>query len=102
MYLPDPAKATTVLSGTPVFDAGLAAAPLYSLIQKRYFKESDTYSIHLRIYYRSLDAYGNEQPFEKWPTCSGSFSFVFNETDVPLLLKNADDAGESASKKAFK
>ena len=69
--LPDPPKATTVLSGTPVFDAGLASAPLYSLLAKQYFKQSGNYTIRIRIYYRTMDAYGNEEPFEKWPTCNG-------------------------------
>lgn len=100
--LPDPAKATTVLSGTPIFDAGLASAPLYSLIANQYFKESGTYTIKIKVYNRTMDAYGNEQPYEKWPTCAGSFSFVFSEDDVAKLLKNGEDAAEKAKKSAFK
>ena len=100
--LPDPAKATTVLSGAPMFDAGMAAGPLYSLIEKQYFKESGTYTIKIRIYNRTLDAYGNEQPYEKWPPCAGSFTFNFNEDDVAKLLKNAVDAAEKVKKGAFK
>ena len=49
-----------------------------------------------------MDAYGNEEPFEKWPTCNGSFSFNFKEEDVPLLLKNGEAANDTAAKNAFK
>ncbi|MEP7238428.1 MAG: hypothetical protein ABI685_11200 [Ferruginibacter sp.] len=100
--LPDPAKATTVLSGAPMFDAGMAAGPLYSLVEKQYFNESGTYTIKIRIYNRTIDAYGNEQPYEKWPTCAGSFTFNFNEDDVAKLLKNGEQAATKAKNNAFK
>jgi hypothetical protein len=100
--LPEPGKAVTVLSGTPMYDAGLSAGPLYPLIAKQYFSESGTYTIRIRIYNRTLDAYGNEQPYDKWPTCQGSFTFVFKEEDVSKLLKNGDTAAEVVAKKGFK
>ena len=100
--LPLPAQATTVLSATPQFDAGLAAGPLYELLAKRTFRETGTYTIRIRIYNRTMDVYGAEQPDEKWPTCSGSFTFDFNEEDVPALLKNGEAADAAVAKKAFK
>jgi hypothetical protein len=100
--LPEPSKVTTVLSGTKDFTTGLGAAPLYEMIQNQTFPKNGTYNIKVRFYYKSLDAYGNEQPKEKWPECTGSFSFAFNESDVPVLLKNNKEADAIAAENAFK
>lgn len=100
--LPEPGKAVTLLSGTPMYDAGLSAAPLYRLIEQQKFRENGTYTIKISIYNRTLDVYGKEQPYQKWPTCEGSFSFVFNEDDVPTLLKNSQAADATVKKKGFK
>ncbi|MEO7308335.1 MAG: hypothetical protein ABIR78_07450 [Ferruginibacter sp.] len=99
--LPAPAKATTVLSGDPKFNYGLASGPLYQMVGQQVFKENGTYSIKVRIYYKSLDAYGNEEPQGKWPQCSGSFSFSFNEADLTALLKNSKEADALVTESAF-
>ncbi len=100
--LPAPGKAVTLLSGTPMYDAGLSAAPLYALIARQKFKQTGTYTIKISIYNKTLDAYGNEQPYQKWPTCEGSFNFIFSEDDVPELLKNGEAADAAAKKKGLK
>ncbi len=100
--LPEPSKVSTVLSGTKNFGSGLGAAPLYLMIRNQDFPKNGTYNIKIRFYYKSLDAYGNEQPKEKWPECKGSFSFAFDEIDVPVLLKNGKEADAIAAENAFK
>jgi len=100
--LPEPAKVTTVLSGTKEFSTGLGAAPLYLMIRNEVFPKSGTYPIKIRFYYKSLDVYGNEQPKDKWPECTGSFDFKFNENDVPAILKNSKEADAIAAENAFR
>jgi hypothetical protein len=100
--LPEPSKASSVLSGTEKFDAGLFAGPLYTMIRNQDFKKNGTYTIKVRFYYKSRDAYGNEQPKEKWPECKGSLSFAFNENDVPAVLINKTEADAIVAENAFK
>ena len=100
--LPEPAKVTTILCGTEKFDAGLGAGPLYDLVFNQQFKKNGTYIIKVKFYSKSLDVYGNEQSKDKWPECTGSFGFKFNENDVPVLLKNNKEANGIAAENAFK
>lgn len=90
--LPEPAKATTVMSGIERFDAGLFAAPLYGLIDGNNFKEDGEYRIVVKFYYESFDVYGNREVVEKWPKLEDEFTFMFVLKDVPMLKKNESAA----------
>lgn len=87
--LPEPSKATTVISGMQRFEYySLGTAPLYGLITPDNFKENGEYRIVVKFYTESYDAWGQMEPVEKWPVLEEEFSFVFNEKDIPLLKKN--------------
>ena len=86
--LPEPFKATTVLSGIERFDAGLYAAPLYGMINGNNFKQDGDYRIVVKFYYESYDVYGAREVVEKWPKLEDDFTFIFTLKDVPLLKKN--------------
>lgn len=86
--LPEPLKATTVMSGIERFDAGLFSAPLYGLINGDNFKEDGEYRIVVKFYYESYDVYGARELVEKWPRLEDEFTFMFTLKDVPVLKKN--------------
>ena len=88
--LPEPAKATTVMSGIERFDAGLFAAPLYGEINGDNFKEEGEYKIVVKFYYESYDAWGKREDIEKWPVFEDDFTFMFTLKDVATLKKNED------------
>ena len=86
--LPEPAKATTVMSGVERFNAGIFAAPLNNLINGNNFKEDGEYRIVVKFYYESYDVYGAREAVEKWPMLEDEFTFNFTLKDVPMLKKN--------------
>ena len=86
--LPEPAKATTVMSGIERFDAGLFAAPLYGEINSDNFKEEGEYKIVVKFYYESYDVWGKREDIEKWPVFEDDFTFMFTLKDVAMLKKN--------------
>ena len=99
--LPEPSKATTVLSGIERFDAGLFAAPLYGMINGNNFKEDGEYRIVVKFYYESYDVYGSREVVEKWPKLEDDFTFMFTLKDVPMLKRNAT-AADMVIETAFK
>jgi hypothetical protein len=90
--LPEPVKASTVISGIERFDAGLFAAPLYNLINSNNFKHEGEYRIVVKFYYESYDVWGNREELEKWPKLEDEFTFVFTLKDVPMIKKNEQAA----------
>ena len=86
--LPEPSKATTVMSGIERFDAGIFAAPFYNLINGDNFKEDGEYRIVVKFYYESYDVWGKREELEKWPKLEEEFTFMFSLKDVPTLKKN--------------
>ncbi len=99
--LPEPSKATTVMSGIERFDAGLFAAPLYSLINSNNFKEEGEFRIVVKFYYESYDAWGTRELVEKWPKLEDEFSFMFSIKDVAMIKKN-EAAADAVIETAFK
>lgn len=101
--LPEPSKASTVISGTQRFDYySLGSVPLYGLIDPDNFKENGEYKIVVKFYTESYDTWGNMEPVEKWPVLQEEFAFIFNAKDVPLLKKNGEAADEVIEKNAFR
>ena len=99
--LPEPSKATTVMSGIERFDAGLFAAPLYGQINSNNFKEDGEYRIVVKFYYESYDVWGKREEVEKWPRLEDEFSFMFTTKDVAMLKKN-ETAADAVIETAFK
>lgn len=100
--LAEPAKATTVIGGTPRFEYyTLGTAPLYGLIRPEKFEENGEYKIVVKFYAETYDTWGNMEPVEKWPVLQEEFAFVFNTKDVPMLLKNKEAADDVIEKNAF-
>ncbi|MEO6253132.1 MAG: hypothetical protein ABIO79_07505 [Ferruginibacter sp.] len=99
--LPEPSKASMVMSGIERFDAGIFSAPLYGLFDAYNFKEDGEYRIVVKFYYESYDVYGNRELIEKWPTLEDEFTFNFTLKDVPMLKKNGE-AANTAMETYFK
>ncbi len=99
--LPQPEKATTVMSPLKEFDAGLASAPLAGLVDPSIFPKSGKYRIVISIYNKTYNGYGAEKPREEWPISTGEFEFNFNEDDIATLQKN-DKQAHSLVKENFR
>jgi hypothetical protein len=100
--LPDPSLATQVLSGTANFSSALGTCPLYNMLSQEVLNKSSTLPVSIELTLPGTDAWGNEEAKEKWPRLTGSFNFIFQEADVPLLLKNKALANSTATTNAFK
>ena len=101
--LPEPAKASTVLSGSERFEYySLGTVPLYNLVSPDNFKENGEYKIVVKFYTESYDVWGKMEPVEKWPVLEGEFTFMFNAKDVPMLKKNEEAADDMIEKNAFR
>lgn len=90
--LPQPEKATTVLSPVKEFNYGLASVPLPTLIDKYTFPSTGKYKISLQIYKEVYGPYDEPLPKEQWPSCESSFDFDFSTDDVLTLQKNGETA----------
>ena len=100
--LPEPAKASTVVSGSERFECySIGTVPLYGLINPDNFKENGEYRIVVKFYSESYDVWGKMESVEKWPVLEGEFTFMFNAKDVPMLKKNEAAAHEMIEKNAF-
>lgn len=100
--LPDPARASTVISGTQQFEYySIGTVPLYGLINPDNFKENGEYRIVVKFYTESYDGWGNMEPVEKWPVLEEEFAFMFNAKDVPLLKRNEEASNNFIEKNAF-
>src|SRR5258705_576246 len=100
--LPEPSKATTLFSLLSDFSAGLGFFPLYYLIDESHFPEAGKYTVRLKLYYRSQNAWGKDEDADKWPQLTDEFEFNFRESDVTNLVKNKVEAMEVARENAFR
>ena len=75
---PEPGKATSVVCGTETFNSSVAAAPLYHIINREHFPENGEYTIKVRFFLESYDAWDKKEELEKWPVADGEFSFQFD------------------------
>jgi hypothetical protein len=98
---PEPAKATSVLCGTETFNSNVAAAPLYHIITREHFPENGEYTIKVRLFLESYDAWDKKEDPEKWPVADGEFTFQFDPKDVKAIRKNATAANEVITNTAF-
>lgn len=93
--LPDPKKATTVISPLDDFSAGKASAPLYMSISPSQFPSTGKYTVRIELYKKTYSAYGEMKPESEWPRVTQDFEFNFNEEDVELLQKNGQEANSN-------
>lgn len=98
---PEPAKATGVICGSEIFNTDLAAGPLYHIITPQHFPENGEYTIKVRLFLESYDAWDKKEELEKWPVADGEFTFQFNAKDVQAIRKNATAANEVITNTAF-
>jgi hypothetical protein len=98
---PEPAKATGVICGSEIFNTGLAAGPLYHIITPQHFPENGEYTIKVRLFLESYDAWDKKEDSEKWPVADGEFTFQFDAKDVQTIRKNATSASEVITNTAF-
>jgi hypothetical protein len=94
--LPNPDKATTVISALSDFSAGKSTAPLYAAIQPTIFSEDGIYKVNIIIRNPAKDNWGNFLTKDKWPTFEADFDFEFNSNDVAILKKNKELASTKA------
>ncbi|MBL7919895.1 MAG: hypothetical protein JNJ40_06245 [Bacteroidia bacterium] len=92
--LPEPSKASTVISPLEDFSAGKSSAPLYNSIDPMHFPKSDKYKVKLTFYRKTVNGYGELKPKEEWPICEGEFVFDFNEDDIATLQTNGKNASD--------
>lgn len=95
--LPNPEKATTIISALPDFSAGKSTAPLYGAIKPTIFSEDGIYKIDVIIRNPIIDGWGRDLAKDKWPTFEADFDFEFNSTDVAKLTKNYETATAQAN-----
>ncbi|MEO7312629.1 MAG: hypothetical protein ABIX01_19745 [Chitinophagaceae bacterium] len=99
---PDPGKATSVMSGIEDYSAGLAAGPLYMMINQDHFGEDGEYTVKVAFFLDSYDAWGKREDLEKWPVVRDEFSFTFNVNDLSAIKKNNEVATQRIKDNAFK
>jgi len=92
--LPEPAKAKSMLCGTEDFSSAIAAGPLYHIISEDRFPDNGEYTIRVRIFQQSVNAWGRLEEEEKWPVAEGEFTFNFDAKDIGKLKTNGNTAGE--------
>ncbi|MEO6612084.1 MAG: hypothetical protein ABIT05_02675 [Chitinophagaceae bacterium] len=80
-------KSTTVYSMMDDFSLGLGFNILPGMIINKELR-SDKYTVRIRVYSKTLDAWGKEQPEEKWPFIEDEFVYNFNEDDAGMVIEN--------------
>jgi hypothetical protein len=92
--LPEPAKARSMLCGTEDFSSAIASGPLYHIINQERFPDNGNYTIRVRLYQESVNAWGKPEEKGKWPVVEEEFAFSFNAKDIKNLKANGDASSE--------
>ena len=100
--LPSPSAATSALCGLDDFTSNIAGGPLYFIINSSSFPDDGEYTIKVRMFLQSVDGWGKEQDFEKWPEVIDEFKFRFNSNDIQTLKKNGEAGDELVRKNTFR
>lgn len=100
--LPEPAKATSMLSGTVSFNAGIASGPLYHIIDQERFPENGAYKVRVQLFSQTYDAWGKMEEKEKWPVIEEEFSFTFDAKDIKRLKANGESANKLVMENAYR
>lgn len=100
--LPEPSKATSMLCGTENFKSAIASGPLYHIISQDRFPENGMYTIRVKLFQQSMDAWGKPAEEEKWPVAEEDFVFNFNQNDIKKLKANGDAAADLVMENALR
>jgi hypothetical protein len=99
--LPEPARATTVVSLLDDFSAGYGFFPLYGTIINEKLKEGK-YTVRVTLYLETQDGWGSYEPQEKWPAITEEFEFNFRDADITRVKDNDKQASEVINENAFR
>lgn len=99
--LPEPSKATTLYSMLEDFSAGYGFNPISGLMRNGRWPDGD-YTVKIRIYTETYNAYGSLQDEEKWPSLEGAFEFKFREDDAAKIIANEKLIRETSVENAFR
>jgi hypothetical protein len=99
--LPEPSRATTVVSLTDDFTAGYGFFPLSGTIINERLKEGK-YTVKVTLYLETRDGWGTWEPEEKWPTITEEFEFNFRDEDIDRIQKNSREVADVIDENAFR
>lgn len=99
--LPDPAHATTVFSAGNDFRGGLGYGLLSGIILNRRPAER-TYTVLVKVFNRTKNGYGDDNPSEKWPSVEEEFTFNFFEKDVATIVADREKVVDVIKESAFR
>ena len=99
--LPEPSRATTVVSLTDDFTAGYGFFPLSGTIINEKLNEG-RYTVKVTLYVETQDSWGTYQPSEKWPTITEEFEFNFRDDDVARIINNSKLVADVIDENAFR
>ncbi|HUR65530.1 MAG TPA: hypothetical protein VMZ03_04200 [Chitinophagaceae bacterium] len=99
--MPEPSKATTLISATDDFTAGYGYFPLYNTIINEKLKPGK-YTVKVELYSEPLNAWGSYEDREKWPTITEEFEFNFRDEDIARVISNSKEAGDFIYENAFR
>ena len=99
--MPEPARATTVVSMTDDFTAGYGFFPLSSTIINERLKEGK-YTVKVTLYVETQDGWGTYEDADKWPTITEEFEFNFRNADIARIQSNSKEVAEVIDENAFR
>jgi hypothetical protein len=99
--LPEPAKATTLYSMLDDFSAGYGFNPISGLIINGRWPDGD-YTVRVRIFTETFNAYGSLQSEDKWPALEGEFNLKFREDDAVKIIADTKLISEKTVENAFR
>ncbi len=99
--LPEPSKANTLYSMTDDFSAGYGFNPISGLIQNGRWPDGD-YTVNVKIYSETYNAYGSLQDEEKWPSVDDEFDLKFKEDDAVRIMANSKKIRETSVENSFR
>lgn len=100
--LPNPTAATSAMCGLDDFSSNIAGGPMYFIIDQSRFPEEGEYTIKVRLFLNTYDAWGKEVDVEKWPEVKDEFKFQFSANDIQALKKNGEAGDELIRRNTFR
>lgn len=99
--MPEPPKAKSMLCAIEDFSSGIAAGPLYHIISQDHFPDNGVYTIRVKLFQQTLNAWGKLDAEANWPVAEEDFSFSFNAKDVARMKSNGDTANDLVMENAY-
>jgi hypothetical protein len=99
--MPEPARATTVVSILEDFSAGYGFSPFPDRIFQEKLKEGK-YTVKVKLYLETQDEWGSWEDQEKWPTITEEFEFNFRSADAARIISDRKEVTEVIIANAFR